>query len=201
MKKAIYVSLFILTSLRTFGQTTIYPSTTIATKPPMGVEEQPIVDETEFRDIIAFGLGLGQDYGGIGVNLTIYPQKNIGIFGSVGYVLAGAGFNFGLKLRIIPNHEFKKVSPYAIGMYGYNATVKIMEKSEFDKIFYGPSAGGGIDLRFRRNKGYLSFGITIPFRDPEVDEYMDKLEKEQNADFGSGLAPFTISVGYKIIIS
>ena len=151
--------------------------------------------------MVALGFGLGQEYGGLGINATFYPQKNIGLFAGIGYAFAGTGYNAGFKLRLIPEERFMKVSPWLTGMYGYNAAVLVADKDEYNKLFYGPSAGGGIDLRFRRNRGYLSIGIIIPFRDVEVQEYMDMLERDKNVDFGTGLTPFTIAIGYKLIIT
>ncbi len=169
---------------------------------PATVASSGQVDPGErlFRDVVAIGLGVGLDYGGIGVNLTVYPQKNIGLFAGIGYAFVGAGYNFGAKLRIIPNERFMKVSPYVVGMYGYNTFVKVTNKSEYDKFFYGTSAGAGVDIRFPMNKGYLSLGIIIPFRDPEVDTYMDYLEATKGVRFESELLPFTISVGYRFVI-
>ncbi len=54
---------------------------------PATVSSSGQVDPGErlFRDVVAIGLGVGLDYGGIGVNLTVYPQKNIGLFAGIGY--------------------------------------------------------------------------------------------------------------------
>lgn len=156
--------------------------------------------ERLFRDVVAIGLGLGLDYGGIGANVTVYPQKNIGIFGGVGYAFVGAGYNLGTKLRIIPKERFMKISPFVVGMYGYNAFIKVTNKSEYDKFFYGFSAGAGADIRFPMNKGYLSLGVTIPLRDGEMEEYMDYLEANKGVRFEGEPLPFTISVGYRFVI-
>ncbi len=153
-----------------------------------------------FRDIVALGVGIGQDYGGLGLSVTVYPQKNIGLFGAFGYAFAGSGYNFGTKLRLIPDDRFKRISLFVLGMYGYNAAVIIADSTTYNKIFYGPSAGAGFDLRFVRNGGYFSFGVIIPFRDAEVKDYMDYLEDTKNINFNNDLLPFTISLGYKIVL-
>lgn len=145
-------------------------------------------------DILSVGLGAGLDYGGIGVNVSVFPQKNIGIFGSVGYAIAGVGYNAGLKIRILGK---KKVSPFLTGMYGYNAAIKVINASKFDKVFYGPSFGGGIDIRFRKYTNYLTVALLIPIRDADVKDYMDHLEEDEGADFSSGLMPIAISIGYR----
>lgn len=69
------------------------------------------------------GLGMGMDYGGIGLNALVYPQNNIGLFAGGGYALAGFGWNAGLKGRFFLN-ESSAITPYLMAMYGYNAAVK-----------------------------------------------------------------------------
>src|ERR1700712_111258 len=36
-------------------------------------------------DKVSVGIGAGYDFGGYGGNLIVYPQRNIGLFGGVGY--------------------------------------------------------------------------------------------------------------------
>src|ERR1700761_7927674 len=72
-------------------------------------------------DVNSLGIGLGEDYGGIGINYTVYPQTNIGLFGGVGYALAGVGYNFGVKLRTNPS----LATLFVMFMYGYNAAVAV----------------------------------------------------------------------------
>jgi hypothetical protein len=201
LRKLCILSFFILTILNVNAQSPDQPSTTIAPRSSDPEIARPDTIVRQYRDMVALGVGIGQDYGGFGINLIVYPQKNIGVFAGVGLAVAGVGYNAGIKLRMIPDAHYMKVSPYLTAMYGYNAAVKVMDEPEFDKLFYGPSAGGGIDLRFRGNKSYFSFGIIVPFRDNEVDEYMDMLEQEHNINFESGLIPVTISFGFKIIIT
>lgn len=198
----IKLCLLILVSICSFSFGQITDSSIVNPGKPASPAAAPgnETPKPSFRDIFALGLGIGQDYGGLGLSLTVYPQKNIGLFGSFGYAFAGTGYNFGAKLRLIPEDRFKRISLFALGMYGYNAVVTVIDESSYNKLFYGPSAGAGIDLRFIRNRGYFSFGVIVPFRDPEVDEYMNYLENSKNVDFGSGLIPFTISIGYKIIL-
>ena len=78
-------------------------------------------------DIVNIGLGIGFDYGGIGGNFMIYPQKNIGIFIEGGYAFGGMGYNAGIKLRLSPSKS-TVVNPYITAMYEYNASVSISEK-------------------------------------------------------------------------
>jgi hypothetical protein len=155
--------------------------------------------ETSDYDKGALGLGLGFDYGGIGINYTAYPAANIGIFGSVGYAIAGAGYNFGVKFRTNP----KKVTPFIMFMYGYNAAIAVSGNNtgtNLNKIFYGPTAGIGIDLKSRSGRGYWSFALTIPIRNQDANNYMDELTRDYGITFGNRLSPVGFSVGYRFIL-
>lgn len=153
-------------------------------------------------DKISLGLGFGQDFGGIGANLLIYPQKNVGIFGGVGYALAGAGFNAGIKVRFMGEKNTAKVIPFAIGMYGYNAAIKVSGSSDLNKIFYGPTIGGGIDYKaFSSSKIYWSLAIFVPLRSSEVDNYIDDLKNNHGVTMKQELIPVTFSLGFRFILN
>lgn len=161
---------------------------------------QIIYEEENKPDIVSLGFGLGLDYGGIGANLIVYPQKNIGIFGGVGYALAGAGYNAGIKVRMITKRGL--VNPFFIGMYGYNLAYKIKGLKRADKLFYGYTFGGGIDLKFRpTSPGYWTFGLLIPIRDSEYKNHNDYYQSHYNIEKYTEPLPFAITVGYKIILN
>ena len=144
------------------------------------------------------GFGFGFDYGGIGVNLTGYPQKNIGIFAGAGYAFAGKGFNAGIKLRLVSNSHF---TPFLIAMYGYNAAITVADNPSYNKLFYGPSAGLGFDIGSHAvNKGNFSFAIFVPFRSPDVNNYINELHNTYGVQFKNSLPPIGFSLGYKFII-
>jgi hypothetical protein len=147
------------------------------------------------------GLGLGFDYGGIGASLLYYPQENIGLFFGGGYAIAGFGYNAGLKLRL-SNKKPTVVSPFIMAMYGYNAAVAVSGNSSFDKLFYGPSFGAGIDIRSKRpsSKGYLSIALLIPVRSPDVNNYINDLQTNDGVSF-SNLPPIGISIGYRFLLN
>jgi len=152
-------------------------------------------------DKITIGIGFGQDFGGLGANLVFYPLKNIGIFGGLGYNLVGAGYNVGAKFRLVSSKPTAKVTPFALGMYGYNAVIRVSDASQYDKVFYGPTFGAGIDFKsFPRNKLYYSIALMIPIRGSEVDEYIEDLKNNHNVVFSSDLVPVTLSIGFKYII-
>lgn len=152
-------------------------------------------------DQLSIGIGGGLDYGGFGGNLSYYPAKSVGLFGGVGYAIVGVGFNAGMKYRYIPKKPDARVRPFALAMYGYNAAILVINASQHNKLFYGPTLGAGID--FHRNpqkRGYWSFGLFVPIRSTEVDDYMDRLENDFGADFQNSLFPVAVSIGYRFII-
>jgi len=147
------------------------------------------------------GLGIGFDYGGFGGNLLFYPQKNVGLFGGVGYALAGLGYNAGVKGRFFLN-EKSPVTPFVMAMYGYNSAIKVKGAAEYNKLFYGVTFGAGIDWRVGApRKNYLSLAITMPVRNAgEVYGYMDNLEQRGIAKFDKGLPELGFSIGYRMRI-
>jgi hypothetical protein len=164
------------------------------------IQQDPIY-ETRQTDKVSIGIGAGLDFGGFGGNIIYYPIQNVGLFGGVGYALAGAGYNVGLKFRYIPDKPTSKIDPYGMIMYGYNAAIAVLNAKQYNKLFYGPTLGIGIDFhRKPMNKGYWSFALLIPIRSSAVNEYMDDLENNHGAEFQNRLFPVGISVGYKFII-
>jgi hypothetical protein len=153
-------------------------------------------------DIVDFGPGFGFDYGGIGANLMYFPQKNIGIFFGGGYAVADFGYNTGIKLRLSPDRG-TVVNPFLTAMYGYNAAVAISGNSQYDKLFYGPTLGLGIDIRPRKpsSKGYLSLTLMIPIRNADAQNYIDYLKNQYGASFTSDMIPIGFSIGYKFILN
>jgi hypothetical protein len=163
---------------------------------------QTASEDARKPDIASLGLGFGFDYGGIGANLTVYPQKNIGIFFGGGYALAGFGYNTGLKLRLSPDRG-TVVNPFFTAMYGYNAAVVITDNTQLNKLFYGPSLGAGIDIRSKKpsSRGYLSVALMVPFRSPDVQNYIDLLKNQYGTTFTNDLSPIGFSIGYKFILN
>lgn len=151
-------------------------------------------DSAPSLDRFSVGLGLGLNYGGVGMNVTTYPQKNVGVFFGVGYALAGLGTNGGFKLRL--PKENKKWYPYLIGMYGYNAAIKV-SNSNLSKLFYGPSFGFGFEQTTPSEKSVLwSFALLVPVRGNEVDNYINAL-KSSGVQFNNSLLPIAFSAGFR----
>ena len=153
-------------------------------------------------DMVNLGPGIGFDYGGFGANLMVYPQKNIGIFLGGGYALAGFGYNAGIKLRLSPD-KGTSVIPFLTAMYGYNAAVVVTDNTQYNKLFYGPTLGIGIDIRSKKpsSKGYLSLALMIPLRSSDAQAYMDLLKSSYGISFSNDLIPVGFSIGYKFILN
>lgn len=148
----------------------------------------------------SIGIGLGLDYGGIGANILYYPSNKIGLFGGVGYAIAGYGYNVGAKFRLNSKKESPKIDPYLLAMYGYNAAIVVKNVSYFNKLFYGPTLGFGIDFKPKSlsKTGYWSLALLIPIRSSDVDQYIKDLEDNNNIEFENNLLPIGISIGYRL---
>lgn len=181
MKSLTIVALIFFTSIHLFAQSTFQTPRSL--------------------DQLSVGVGGGLDYGGFGAQLIYYPVKSAGVFGGLGYALGGVGFNAGVKYRFIPNKPDARVHPYCMAMYGYNAAIAVLNARHLNKLFYGPSVGVGIDLHPKTEKiGYWSFGLLLPFRSQDVNDYIDVLERDHGADFQSGLFPLGATIGYKFML-
>jgi hypothetical protein len=140
----------------------------------------------------SFGVGLGFDYGGIGARIMGQPSKNFGIFGGVGYVVAGVGFNGGVQGIF---NSKGRATGYVTAMYGYNAALKVTGMIQVNKIYYGPSFGLGVRLASRRNDiNYWNFAILLPVRDPDFQRDIDGLNA-LGAKLSS-VPPVGFSVGF-----
>ena len=114
-------------------------------------------------DRSSFGLGGGLDFGGFGANMLVYPDRSIGLFGGVGIAMGSIGYNAGAKFRIVSKKH--NTDPYALIMYGYNAVIKVTGASQYDKLFYGPTIGFGLDIHSKhKNRGYWSMALLVPIR-------------------------------------
>lgn len=153
-------------------------------------------EEDEGKEVSSgsFGVGFGQDYGGIGARLTFLPDQHVGIFGSVGYIFAGVGYNIGVTARIKP--ENRTVPTFSI-MYGYTAAIKISGAPQYDKLYNGVSIGAGIISRsYYNEKNYWHFGLILPFRPSEFDTDFNALKANPGIVGLEKPWPVTISIGY-----
>jgi hypothetical protein len=144
------------------------------------------------------GLGGGLDYGGVGTRITYAPIKSVLVFAGVGYNLIGVGYNIGAGYRLLPDKRF---SPYAVGIYGYNAVVTVtvndQHVTDMDRTFYGATFGAGAELkRSRGRKNFWNFELLVPIRSKEFNDYKSELERNFNATFSA--LPIAFSIGYHI---
>jgi len=58
-------------------------------------------------------------------------------------------------------------------MYGYNAAIHISNNNGYDRLFYDPAVGVGIDIMGSGEKGMLSLAVLVPIRGSEPSNYMD----------------------------
>jgi hypothetical protein len=139
------------------------------------------------------GLGIGLDYGGIGAKITFLPVKRLGIFGGIGYAIADFGYNIGAYVRIAPD---KTVCPTLGFMYGYNATIKIQNASEYDKVYYGPSVSGGIEIHFGGRPNFMNIELVVPFRSQDFHDDWDTIKQQPNISIVADPLPVAFSIGY-----
>ena len=142
------------------------------------------------------GLGIGIDYGGIGIRLSALAASHVSLFIAAGYNLNGLGYNFGAAYRFTP---FYQTCFYYTMMYGYNAVIIIKDTSQYNKTFYGISPGFGVELHSRKRHGnFLNLELLIPLRTQEYRDYIIDLQNNSNIIFKSKSLPFTISMGFHI---
>lgn len=156
---------------------------------------------TERFEKSSIGFGMGLDHGGFGVNLVLYANRNLGLFGGIGYAFAGTGINAGLKIKLVGVNHKTHVYPYLLGMYGYNTAIAIINDKQYSRFFYGPSFGFGLDIRQKWEKrGYITIAIVVPVRKQEAQDYFD-LMQNRGVEFMNNLSPVAFSVGYHIIMN
>ena len=167
----------------------------------INLKAQDIKSFSGKTDTFSLGIGVGLDFGGLGGNLLFYPTKNFGLFAGVGYAFAGTGYNVGAKYRLLSKNPKSMAVPFAVAMYGYNAAVAVANTTQYNKFFYGPTIGIGLDFRFSpKRSNYWSVAVLVPFRSAAVNVYIDDLRDRSNIKFQNDLLPCAFSFGYRIIL-
>jgi hypothetical protein len=183
MKKLLSVILLCVLSVTVYGQ-------------GKNVDQDEYDEDYEFPEYksinLTLGVGLGMDYGGIGAKLTFSPSKPLEFFGGVGWNIVGVGLNGGLTYRFMAD---KRVNPYLMAMYGYNAVIFVDGMKSRNETYYGPTVGGGIQLHLKSRK-YWNFGILLPFRSSEYDADFDIIKNDPNITIESTPLPIGITVGF-----
>jgi hypothetical protein len=173
---------------------TQHPVETAKTARSSSSNKEDMFDDDEDLPTGSFGIGFGQDYGGIGGRVTFLPDQHFGFFGSVGYILVGVGYNFGVMARITPE---EKVVPTFSLMYGYNAAIKISGAPQYDKIYHGVSIGAGLIFKSSQQPtNFWHFEVILPFRPSEFDQDFNALKSNSSIIGLEKPWPVTISVGY-----
>lgn len=143
-----------------------------------------------------FGAGFGLNYGGIGVNIAIHPHHMVGITGHLGHNLVDVNAGVGLNLYL--GSPEKVYQPVLKALYGYNASIIVLDYSEYNESYYGPSFGFGNSFRFGQSKRHgFDVDLLIPIRSSAFKDDFDELDEDSNIDITAPW-PFTMSVGYHL---
>lgn len=156
------------------------------------MKSQKLKPEAEFKKVY-FGIGLGLDYGGLGCKVEYLPIKYVGVFGGVGYNFAGIGLNAGASFKALPDC---KITPTVIGMYGYNSVIVVSGASQYNKTYYGPTAGIGGELKVGRKSNKLYAAILYPFRNEKFDNDYEALKVNPAVNITQDKSPVTFSIGF-----
>lgn len=139
------------------------------------LEASESAKQDSVRDIVvpygSVGVGLGLDYGGLGARGSIYLSRHLDIFMAVGYAVVDVGVNAGLVFQIAPK---ARVHPTVSVMYGYNAAMIGINTTQFDKLYYGVSAGEGLKVRVARVHN-IHLSVILPRRPPELFADMGRI--------------------------
>lgn len=159
------------------------------------VDEKPA--PVEVKRVFDLGTGMGLDYGGLlGIKGTFVPIKYLGIFASVGYHLAGPGWQVGVTGYILPKTNLKKVRPYGKVMFGTNRVIIVYGASEYNKTYMGFTPGAGVEFRFGPTASHgLNIDLNIPVNSSKFNDDLDDLKNNPAIDISSP-SPVTISLGY-----
>lgn len=166
------------------------------------IHAQDYLPKAKTYDGTSIGVGVGQDFGGVGIGVLHYGNyKYVGIFGGVGYTPAGIGLNGGLKVRLISSNVRAKVNPFVLGMYGYTTALSVSNDTQLNKIFYGPTIGLGLDLKFRQySRGFWTLALLFPTDKTKAYDYMQYLRAYKQVTFENELPSFNFSIGYRYLL-
>lgn len=141
-----------------------------------------------------FGIGVGIDYGGFGGRFAFRTSPKFALLAGLGYNLNGLGYNFGGAYRFSPG---KRTVPYLSAIYGYNAVIVIDGASQYNKTYYGPSLGFGLEFHSRRKPAnYFNLELYLPFRPSEFTNDLNAIKNNPMFTLKSEPLPIGISLGY-----
>lgn len=140
------------------------------------------------------GLGVGLPYGAIGLRAGVNVVNGLNVFGGVGYQISGVGYNVGV-LKDFPSASMTQF--YLTGMYGTNAAIKVVNLSEYDKLYTGPSFGLGIKINSRKTEGnYWDIGLLVPIRSSDYKDAETAVKSDPRISEFQRPLPVLIVVGY-----
>ncbi len=139
------------------------------------------------------GIGAGLDYGGIGLRASYAATKNISAFGGAGYNLLEPAYNIGAMYKFMPH---KKISPTVLAMYGYNAVIKITDRRDLSKTYYGFTVGAGCHIKDKSLKRNWALEILLPFRNSAFTKDYNYWESRLK----NKMLPVTITIGYNFVL-
>lgn len=121
------------------------------------------------------GLGIGLDYGGLGMKINWYPARYTGLVIGVGHNFLEPAFSIGIKGRYYRYGRI--VSPYLQLLYGYLLLHFQELITTKEKVFYGMNFGGGIDLFFNRTNNIgANLGLQAYFYNQEAKKLVNRSE-------------------------
>jgi hypothetical protein len=141
-----------------------------------------------------FGLGMGQDLGGLlGVGFTYWPTPWVSGFVGGGWALVDLSYQVGAEVRL-PNT--KLASPFLTAMYGYNGAIHIEGKESLDGVYTGATVGAGVILRHRFRRNYWRFSLNAPIRSKDFLDDWQAIKDRPDVEIKQDLLPVTVGVGY-----
>ncbi len=154
------------------------------------------IDKKSWNPALYLGVGVGLDYGGIGLKGSFEPIPYLSVFGGVGNNLVSISGGAGMAIHMLPA---RKVSPKLMGMYGYNSVLIITQHGFGGPVndyveSQGVSVGAGIDMKWWKRPHKLSVAVLYPFRD---GTFMSRYNRMYNKPF---LMPVLFSVGWNFSI-
>jgi hypothetical protein len=140
------------------------------------------------------GLGMGLPYGGIGGRLGYTIADQYDLFLGIGYNFTSLASNAGFQYQLpIGGH----VSPYALAMYGANASVKIENLEDYNETFLGPSFGLGAKIYLSKNHArFWDINLVLPLRSKDYEKTISALKHDFRVEKFKEPNPVLISIGY-----
>ncbi|WP_222164983.1 hypothetical protein [Edaphocola aurantiacus] len=144
------------------------------------------------------GPGIGITYGGIaGIKAEYVFVKHFSAFAGAGYYMSGLGYTFGATAKLLPTRRF---SPLIYAMYGSNAAIYVDGVRQYNKIYAGPSAGIGADLKVGRGGNKLFFGIQYGIWHPDFKKDWETVKQHPGIELYNEPIPVGFNFGFNFAI-